>query len=41
MVALLETRMTAHATLLNNFNFSELIEVPVEGQVGGMAILYN
>lgn len=41
MVALLETRMTTHATLLNNFNFSELIEVPIEGQAGDMAILYN
>ncbi|XP_075083639.1 uncharacterized protein LOC142167374 [Nicotiana tabacum] len=41
LVALLETRMRAHASLLNNFNFTEMIEVPVEGQSGGMAILYD
>lgn len=37
MITLLETRMTAHAKLLNDFNFSELIEV----LTCGMAILYN
>nr|XP_009790313.1 PREDICTED: uncharacterized protein LOC104237788 isoform X2 [Nicotiana sylvestris] len=41
LVSLLETRMTMHGSLLNDFNFTEMIEVPSEGQSGGMAILYD
>lgn len=41
LVALLETRMRAHGPLLNDFNFTEMIEVPAEGQAGGIAILYD
>lgn len=39
MVTLLKTRMNNHIALLNDFSFSEMIEIPVEGQAGGMVIL--
>ncbi|XP_019263677.1 PREDICTED: uncharacterized protein LOC109241389 [Nicotiana attenuata] len=41
MVALLETRMTNHLSILEDFNFTEMIEVPAEGQAGGLVILWN
>ncbi|XP_075088488.1 uncharacterized protein LOC142170472 [Nicotiana tabacum] len=41
MVALLETRMQSHALLLNEFEFSELIEVPTVGQARGMVLLWD
>lgn len=36
MVTLLETRMGNHTDMLNEFGFTEMIEVPTEGQSGGM-----
>ncbi|XP_070038612.1 uncharacterized protein [Nicotiana tomentosiformis] len=41
LIALLETRMGFYATLLNDFNFTEMIELPAEGQAGGLVILYD
>lgn len=41
MVALLETRMGNHMELLDDYGFTEFIEVPAEGQVGGIVVLYN
>ncbi|XP_019260909.1 PREDICTED: uncharacterized protein LOC109238879 [Nicotiana attenuata] len=41
MVTLLETRMQSHAPLLHEFGFSELIEVPADGQAGGMVLLWD
>ncbi|XP_070004098.1 uncharacterized protein LOC142163515 [Nicotiana tabacum] len=41
MVDLLETRMTNHISILEDFNFTEIIEVPAEGQSGGLVILWN
>lgn len=41
MVALLETRMANHLSILEDFNFTEMIEVPAEGQAGGLVILWN
>lgn len=39
LVALLETKMETHASLINDFYFAKIIEVPAKGQSGGMAIL--
>lgn len=41
MVALLETRMHNHGSLMNEFDFSELIEVLAEGQANGMVVLWD
>lgn len=41
MVTLLETRMHKYVTLLNEFGFSKMIEIPAEDQAVGMVILYN
>jgi len=41
VVALLETRMGNHLELLDDYNFTEFIEVPAEGQAGGIVVLYN
>lgn len=41
MVALLETRMTNHISTLEDFNFTEMIEVPSKEQFGGLVILWN
>lgn len=41
MVSLLETRMTSHGSLMNEFGFSDMIEIPAEGQSGGMAVMWN
>lgn len=41
MVTLLETRMDNHMSLLNPFGFSDMIEIPTEGQSGGMIILWD
>lgn len=41
IVTLLETRMKNHISLLSEFPFSEMIEVPSEGQAGCMVILWD
>ncbi|XP_070009492.1 uncharacterized protein [Nicotiana sylvestris] len=41
MVTLLETRMTSHGNLMNDFGFTYMIEVPAEGQSGGMTVLWD
>nr|XP_033512504.1 uncharacterized protein LOC117277192 [Nicotiana tomentosiformis] len=41
MVTLLETRMVNHAQMLSDFGFSEMIEVPAEGQSGGMEVMWK
>lgn len=41
VVTLLETRMVSHAPLLNDYDFTNMIEVPAEGQAGGLVILWN
>lgn len=41
LIVLLETRMTSYVTLLNDFNFTEMIEVPAEGQSRGLVVLYD
>lgn len=41
MVTLLETRIHNHVTLLNEFGFSEMIEIPADGQAGDMVILWD
>lgn len=41
MVTLLETRIDNHMSLLNPFGFTDIIEIPAEGQSGGMIILWN
>ncbi|XP_033515561.1 uncharacterized protein [Nicotiana tomentosiformis] len=41
MVTLLETRMENHISLLSDSPFSEMIEVPAEGQTGGMVIMWD
>lgn len=40
MMVLLETRMVNHDSIMHEFGFSNTIEVPPEGQSGGMVILY-
>lgn len=39
MVTLLKNRMTNHVTLMNEFDFTYMIEVPAEGQSGGMVVM--
>ncbi|XP_075088128.1 uncharacterized protein LOC142170188 [Nicotiana tabacum] len=41
VVTLVETRMEIHVSLLNDFPFTQMIEVPTEGQSGGMVILWK
>lgn len=41
LIALLETRMATHISILEEFNFTEMIKVSAEGQAGGMVILWN
>ncbi|XP_019265675.1 PREDICTED: cell wall protein RBR3-like [Nicotiana attenuata] len=41
MVALLETRLVNHENWLDEFGFSQLIEVPAEGQSGGMVVMWK
>lgn len=41
MVTLLETRISSHGYLMNEFGFSDMIEVPAEGQSGGMVVLWD
>lgn len=41
MVTLLETKIDIHLPLLNPFGFSDMIEIPTEGQAGGMVILWD
>lgn len=41
MVTLLETRMSSHGCLMNEFGFSDMIEVPDEGQSGGLVVLWD
>lgn len=41
MVTLLETKMDNHLPLLNPFGFFDMIEIHVEGQAGGMLILWD
>nr|XP_016479712.1 PREDICTED: uncharacterized protein LOC107800955 [Nicotiana tabacum] len=38
---LLETRMNNHADMLNEFGFTEMIEVPSERQSGGMVMMWR
>lgn len=33
--------MASHTSILEDFNFTEMIDVPVVGQAGGLAILWN
>lgn len=40
-VTLLETRMVARGQLLNDINFNKMIEVHVDGQAGGIVMLWN
>lgn len=41
MVAQLETKMASHTSILEDFDFSEMIEMPAIGQAGGLVILWN
>ncbi|KAH0669570.1 hypothetical protein KY285_023731 [Solanum tuberosum] len=41
MVALLETRMTSHVGLKDEFGFDDFFEVPVVGRSGGLVLLWN
>lgn len=41
MVTLLETKMVKHEQLLDYFGFFELIEVPAEGQSGGIVVTWK
>lgn len=41
MVALLKIRMANHILILEEFNFTEMIEVPREDHSGGLVILWN
>lgn len=41
MVALLETRLVNHENWLDDFGFSELIEVPAKGQSGGIVVMWK
>lgn len=41
MVALLETRMSSHLPLKDGFNFSNMLEVPAQGQSRGIVILWD
>lgn len=41
VVTHLETRMQSHVSLLNEFEFSDMIEVPTDGQAGCMVILWD
>lgn len=41
LVALIETRMTNHISLRDEFNFSNMVEIPAQGQSAGIAILWN
>lgn len=41
MVTLLKTKMDSHLPLLNPFGFLDMIEIPAEGQSGGMVILWD
>lgn len=39
MVTLLKIRMVNYAQMLSDFSFSEMIEVPAEGQADGMVVM--
>lgn len=39
LVALDETKMSDHQTLLENFPFNNMIQVPAIGRSGGLALL--
>lgn len=41
LVTLLETKMESHTSILEDFDFTEMIEVPAIGQAGGLVILWN
>lgn len=41
MVTLLKTRMVSHGNLMNDFGFTDMIEILAEGQSGGMAVLWD
>ncbi|XP_019262174.1 PREDICTED: uncharacterized protein LOC109240008 [Nicotiana attenuata] len=41
MVTLLEARMDSHLSLLSDFEFSQMIEVPSQGQSGGILLLWD
>lgn len=41
VVTLLEIRMQSHGSLLTEFGFSDMIEVPADGQAGGMVVLWD
>lgn len=41
MDTLLEIRMSSHLLLLNDFGFTDMIEIPVEGQPRGMVVLWD
>lgn len=40
MVVLLKTRIKVHATSRDEFNFSDMVEVPDQGWSGGLIILW-
>lgn len=41
LVTLIKTRMPNHLGLLNDFGFTDMIEVPIVGQVDGMVVLWD
>lgn len=41
LVALLETKMQCHQTLLESFPFNKMIEVPAIGNSGGIVVLWD
>lgn len=41
MVTLLKNKMINHGSLMNDFGFTDMIEVPTEGQSGGIAVLWD
>ncbi|XP_060190642.1 uncharacterized protein LOC132619904 [Lycium barbarum] len=41
LVVLLETRMTNHSNFRNDYGFDDFLEVPAQGQAGGIVLLWN
>lgn len=41
MVTLLGTRMDSHVSLINGYGLTDMIDIPAEGQVGGMVVLWD